>query len=74
MENLGKGDFIRLRIGIGKSPHGDTTSHVLGKIPPEQMELLDKVLDGGREMFEVMLSEGLPKAMSLFNNRNYLEG
>jgi PTH1 family peptidyl-tRNA hydrolase len=74
MENLGKGDFIRLRIGIGKSPHGDTTSHVLGKIPPEQMELLDKVLDGGREMFEVMLSEGLPKAMSLFNNKNYLEG
>src|SRR5665647_1823344 len=34
MEILGKGDFVRLRIGIGKSPHGDTTDHVLGKIPP----------------------------------------
>jgi PTH1 family peptidyl-tRNA hydrolase len=74
MDTLGKGDFIRLRIGIGKSPHGDTTGHVLGKIPPEQMENLPRILDGGREMLETMLTEGLPKAMSLFNNRNFLEG
>jgi PTH1 family peptidyl-tRNA hydrolase len=74
MENLGKGDFVRLRIGIGKSPHGDTTDHVLGRIPPEQMEVLPRVLDGGKEMLEVMLTEGLPKSMSLFNNKNYLEG
>ncbi|MDD2732841.1 MAG: aminoacyl-tRNA hydrolase [Desulfuromonadaceae bacterium] len=74
MENLGKGDFIRLRIGIGKSPHGDTTGHVLGRIPPNQMEVLSSVLDGGRTMLKVMLEEGLPKSMSLFNNKNFLEG
>jgi PTH1 family peptidyl-tRNA hydrolase len=72
--NLGKGDFIRLRIGIGKSPYGDTTGHVLGNIPPNQMEGLSKVLDGGIEMFKVMLKEGLPKSMSLYNNKNFLEG
>ena len=74
MELTGKSDFIRLRIGIGKSPFGDTTAHVLGKIPPDQMEILSRVFEGGREMLELMLSEGLPKSMSLFNNRNYLEG
>ena len=74
MENLGKGDFTRLRIGIGKSPHGDTTDHVLGRIPPEQMEVLPRILDGGIEMLEVMLEEGLPKSMSLYNNKNFLEG
>jgi PTH1 family peptidyl-tRNA hydrolase len=74
MENLGKGDFARLRIGIGKSPHGDTTDHVLGKIPPDQMELLPRIVDGGIEMLEVMLKEGLPKSMSLYNNKNFLEG
>ncbi len=74
IENLGKGDFIRLRIGIGKPPHGDTTGHVLGKIPPDQMEGLSSILDGGIEMFKVMLKEGLPKSMSLFNNKNFLEG
>ncbi len=74
MENLGKGDFTRLRIGIGKSLHGDTTGHVLGKIPPDQMEVLARVLDGGMEMLKIMLTEGLPKSMSLYHNKNFLEG
>lgn len=74
MEQLGKGDFLRLRIGIGRPPHGDTTNFVLGNIPPDQMEDLPRVLDGGVDMLEMMLDEGLPKAMSLFNNRNFLEG
>ncbi|MFZ4858714.1 MAG: aminoacyl-tRNA hydrolase [Desulfuromonadaceae bacterium] len=69
MENLGKGDFTRLRIGIGKSLHGDTTGHVLGKIPPDQMEVLARVLDGGIEMLKVMLTEGLPRSMSLYHNK-----
>ncbi|MFA7060698.1 MAG: aminoacyl-tRNA hydrolase [Pedobacter sp.] len=74
MEQLGKGDFIRLRIGIGRPPHGDTVNYVLGNIPPDQMEVLPRVLDGGLEMLEMLLDEGLPKAMSLYNNRNFLEG
>ena len=74
MGQLGKGDFVRLRIGIGRPPHGDTSSYVLGNIPPQEMETLPRILDGGLDMLETMLAEGLPKAMSLYNNRNYLEG
>ncbi|OGR25732.1 MAG: aminoacyl-tRNA hydrolase [Desulfuromonadaceae bacterium GWB2_53_15] len=74
MEQLGKGDFIRLRVGIGRPPHGDTVNYVLGNIPPDHMEVLPRVLDGGLEMLEMLLDEGLPKAMSLYNNRNFLEG
>ena len=73
MEQLGKGDFIRLRIGIGRPPQQDTTSYVLGNIPPDQMEQLPRILDGGLDMLELMLSEGLPKAMSTYHNRNFLE-
>jgi PTH1 family peptidyl-tRNA hydrolase len=73
MEQLGKGDFIRLRIGIGRPEHGDTVNYVLGTIPPEQMESLPRILDGGLEMLEMLLDQGLPKAMSLFNSRNFLE-
>jgi len=73
-EQLGKDDFLRLRIGIGRPPHGDTTNYVLGTIPPEQMEQMPRILDGALDMLEMMLDEGLPKAMSLFNNRNFLEG
>ncbi|QEM68017.1 aminoacyl-tRNA hydrolase [Geobacter sp. FeAm09] len=74
MEQLGKGDFVRLRIGIGKPVHGDTSNYVLGTIPPDQMETLPNIIDGGLDMLEMMLDEGLPKAMSMFNNRNFLEG
>jgi PTH1 family peptidyl-tRNA hydrolase len=74
MEQLGKGDFTRLRIGIGRPPNGDTTSYVLGTIPPAEMEVLPRVLDGGLDMLEMMMDEGLPKAMSMHNNKNYLEG
>lgn len=74
MEQLGKGDFIRLRIGIGRPLHGDTINYVLGNIPPDQMEDLPRVLDGGLDMLDMLLDEGLPKAMSLYNNRNFLEG
>jgi PTH1 family peptidyl-tRNA hydrolase len=38
------------------------------------MEILPRVLDGGLDMLEMMLDEGLLKAMSMYNNRNYLEG
>jgi PTH1 family peptidyl-tRNA hydrolase len=72
-EQLGKGDFTRLRVGIGRPPHGDTVNYVLGNIPPDQMETLPRVLDGALDMLEMMLEEGIPKAMSLFNNRNFLE-
>ncbi len=73
MEQLGRGDFIRLRVGIGRPLHGDTVNYVLGTMPPEQMEVLPRILDGGLEMLEMLLDQGLPKAMSLFNNRNFLE-
>ena len=71
-ELLGQDDFVRIRIGIGRPPFDDTTGYVLGTIPPEQMQLLPRILDGGLEMLEMMLDEGLLKAMSLFNNKSYL--
>ncbi len=74
IQNLGKAEFTRLRIGIGKPVHGDTSNHVLGTFPPEQMEVLSQVLDGAMDMLQLMIKEGLPKSMSLFNNKNFLEG
>jgi PTH1 family peptidyl-tRNA hydrolase len=74
MEQLGRGDFLRLRLGIGRPLHGEVTNHVLGTFSPAEMEGFAKVLDGALEMLETALDDGVPKAMSLYNNRNYLEG
>ncbi|HIJ81363.1 MAG TPA: aminoacyl-tRNA hydrolase [Desulfuromonadales bacterium] len=72
IEMLGKGDFLRIRIGIGKPLHGDTTSYVLGKISPPEMEHIAAIFDGGYDALKTLMTEGVPKSMSLYNNRNYL--
>jgi len=74
MELLGRGDFLRLRIGVGKPLHGDVSDYVLGNFSPQEMEIVARVLDGALEQLETALDEGVPKAMSLYNSRNYLEG
>lgn len=74
MEQLGNGDFLRLRLGVGRPLHGDAADHVLGAFTPQEMEIFARTLDGALEMLETALDEGVPKAMSLFNNKSYLEG
>ncbi len=74
MQQLGSGEFLRLRLGTGRPVHGDVTSHVLANFTPLEMEGVARVLDGALEMLEMALDEGVPKAMSLYNNRDFLEG
>ncbi|MDY0300462.1 MAG: aminoacyl-tRNA hydrolase [Trichlorobacter sp.] len=73
-EMLGRNDFLRLRLGIGRPLHGDVSSYVLGNFTPPEMEVFARVLDGALDLLETALDEGVPKAMSLYNNKNYLEG
>jgi peptidyl-tRNA hydrolase, PTH1 family len=69
---LGTGDFLRVRVGIGRPPRGDSVSYVLGKFSQEEAGSLADVLDGGVDLLELLLREGAPKAMSIFNSRNFL--
>ncbi len=74
MEQLGRGDFLRLRLGIGRPVHGEVTDYVLGNFTHPDMDIFARVLDGALDMLEMALDEGVPKSMSLFNNKTYLEG
>lgn len=74
MESLGRNDFARIRIGIGRPEFGDVTNHVLGTFTPSEMDVLARVLDGGLDLLECALDSGVAKAMSLGNNKNFLEG
>ena len=68
--HLGTQDFPRLRIGIGKSSlEKDTVSHVLGRFSPTESELISQVLQLVVEAVNTCLSEGVEKAMSLYNGR-----
>jgi len=73
-EMLGTKDIPRLKIGIGRPPAGtDTVSYVLGDFSPLEREQLNFILEQAIRAVEMALTEGLAKAMSVFNKRNLLE-
>jgi PTH1 family peptidyl-tRNA hydrolase len=75
--HLGTQDFCRLRIGIGASDRaggraGDSdkavVSHVLGNFSKAERSTLDAVVDQAVRTLEKALTDGVEKAMSLYNS------
>jgi PTH1 family peptidyl-tRNA hydrolase len=69
--HLNSQNFPRLRIGIG-SPDGDraVVSHVLGRFSATEDQVMAEVLKLVVDAIELSLKQGIPKAMSLYNNRS----
>lgn len=67
-QHLGSREYARLRIGIGrKDSRREIAGHVLGKLSPGEMVLMEKILTRASEQVEAWLKHGLQKAMSQFN-------
>jgi PTH1 family peptidyl-tRNA hydrolase len=71
-QELSSGAFVRVRVGIGRPLHGDVVNYVLNNFTPEEMAGLPRLLDGVIDLLELLISEGLPKTMSLYNNKELL--
>lgn len=67
IDTIGTGDFVRLRLGIGKPLSGDSASHVLEVPPPPERELLDGAVERAVEALIVFLGQGLEESMNRFN-------
>jgi peptidyl-tRNA hydrolase, PTH1 family len=72
MQEMGSGEFTRIRFGIGRPPRGDAADYVLSPFSRDEQAQLPKLLDGIIELLELLLEEGTLKAMTLFNNRDLL--
>ena len=69
--HLGTQNFPRLRIGIGASERiGDqaVVSHVLGSFSKAERSTLDGVVDTTLRAIEKALTDGVEKAMGLYNS------
>jgi len=67
-QHLGSREYARLRIGIGrKDSRREIAGHVLGKLSPNELVLMEKVLVRAADQVECWLAHGLQKAMSQFN-------
>ena len=51
-QHLGNDQFYRLRLGIGRPPRGEVSSHVLSRFTPLEEALLPTLCQRGRALLE----------------------
>jgi peptidyl-tRNA hydrolase, PTH1 family len=70
IDRLGTDAFARVRMGIKPDhPVSDLPRFVLAPLPRRERERLDAVLDRASDAIEMILKEGVDRAMSAFNER-----
>lgn len=68
-KHLGTNGFPRIRLGIARPDQTvrDIAGHVLGAFSEEELGRFERVLDRAEQQVLCLLSEGLQKAMNLYN-------
>lgn len=73
MDALAGDDFVRLRVGVGRSGTENRVSeYVLGRFTAAQSEALDQILIRARDAVVTVLCEGVKHGMNLFNDKSFL--
>lgn len=65
---LGTEEVPRLRFGIGPPPPSGYEYFVLSEFSDQEMRMLSSFLNRAADAVELIVSEGLDKAMSLYNS------
>lgn len=74
VEWLGTGNFLRLKLGIGRPgklgvhPEIPVEKYVLAPFSPDEKKLLDERMDSIEKGLEYLVCDGLSKAMNLLNS------
>lgn len=64
---LGRNDFARVRIGIGRPESRDDVNHVLGNFSDEEQHVLNETFERALGALELWLRAGIEQAMNQFN-------
>jgi peptidyl-tRNA hydrolase, PTH1 family len=68
--SLGTDEFIRIRLGVGpEKVWGDLRDYVLSKMGRAEREIAAQMAADANEAVELILTEGVNKAMTKFNRR-----
>ncbi|MBC8547341.1 aminoacyl-tRNA hydrolase [Clostridiaceae bacterium NSJ-31] len=67
---LGRDDFPRIKIGVGKKPHPDydLADWVLSRFTSKDLEVLNPVFDNTLDMVTKIVSGQIDQAMNLYNH------
>ena len=71
IQHLGRQDFPRLKLGIGRPLHREPVETYVLKSPyPEEEQVFEEMISRGTEAARVVLASGLTAAMNRFNQRD----
>ncbi len=70
IEFIGGNNFLRLKLGIGRPPRGtDPAEYVLKSFDQNEKDRLSEVLSRGAKCLDVLISEGVERAMNRFQKK-----
>ena len=73
MDAFGGGDFVRLRIGVGRPEAGiNAADYVLNGFSAKEKEVLDQIITKARDAVVTILCKGTKEGMNRFNNKRIL--
>lgn len=68
IQHIGTESFDRIRIGIGhKPPHFDLADYVLSRYGNDELPLIRDAVDNAADAVEIIISDGINKAMNKYN-------
>jgi len=71
IDALGHGDFIRVRLGVGRPPvDGDVSGYVLSRFASAERQALVDLLEQAAAAVETILTRGPAATMNEFNSRD----
>ena len=70
IDAFGTDNFVRLRIGVGRSgPDRSVSDHVLGRFSELETEFLDRIITTARDAVAIILCHSTKTAMNQFNQK-----
>ncbi|WP_434427014.1 aminoacyl-tRNA hydrolase [Nannocystis pusilla] len=67
LQLLGNGDFLRIRLGVGRPVHGEVADHVLSDFRPDEGQVVDDLLERAVAAITCVTRDGVVAAMNKFN-------
>jgi len=73
IDAFGGGEFVRLRIGVGRPESGiSAADHVLGKFSLKEKKALHRIITEARDAVVTILCKGAKEGMNRFNDKRIL--
>ena len=69
IQSVGSGDFIRIKIGIGRDQSVPVEKFVLSKFTKEELPAVKEAVSKAADSIQFIISEGIEKAMNKFNKK-----